>query len=68
MVRIAGIDKDFTNLELLFLQAEDSEKMELAAGYIAQTAAKVGEFEIKVELTEGQVIMIKAANKKGNEE
>lgn len=60
MVRIAGIDKDFTPLELMFAQAAPDEKMEIAAGYLANTVQALGDIEVKVELESDAIIVISA--------
>lgn len=60
MVRIAGIEKDLTPLELLFVQAEPNEKLELASGYIAQLANELGDLELKVTMGDDSVIIISA--------
>jgi hypothetical protein len=73
MVRIAGIDRDFSPLELMFHQAEEEEKLQLAAGYIAQLAAEYGELTLDIELESNSKIHISAVetptnNKGGSDE
>lgn len=64
MVRIAGIEKEFTPLELMFIQAPENEKLEIAAGYLAQVASNVGDIEVKIELESNTKVIINAKVKK----
>lgn len=65
MVRIAGIDRDFTELELMFHQADEEEKAELVAGYLANLTVQVGAgIRLRVELESDKVVEIETSIKK----
>lgn len=68
MVRIAGIKKDLSPLELLFMQSENNEKLELASGYIAVLVSEHGNLELKVTMGDGSIIIISANKQLGGEE
>lgn len=65
MVRIAGIDKDFTPLELLFYQEDDQTKLHLVSSYLANFTKEHGGLELTVTLDDDSVVKINTKIKKG---
>lgn len=63
MVRIAGIDKDLSPLEILFYQASDEERIELATSCLAIITQEAGGIEFTVTMEDGSVITITTAKK-----
>lgn len=60
MIKIAGIDKDFSAAEIAFHTATEGEKLNLSAGYIAAAAAASGRVQILTELDDGTKVKIEA--------
>lgn len=57
-MRIAGIDHEVSNLEVLWTTAEKEERLRLAVALFGDVAGEVGGFEIKAELGSGETITI----------
>lgn len=58
MVRIAGIDRELSPLEILWAQATDEERLNLTSSYLANITTLHGAIELKVELENDQIIII----------
>lgn len=64
MVRIAGIDKELSPLEVLFYQASDEERIELATSCLAVLTKQVGGVEFTVTMEDETVIKISTSEEK----
>lgn len=65
MIRIAGFDRDFSPLELLFHQEDDQTKMMLVSTYLANFTEEHGGIELKIELHDDSVVTVKTKIEKG---
>ena len=70
MVRIAGIDQELSTLELMWVQADDNERMMLATGLLVEFYKKAGQtYELKADTEDGMYIITvaKQAQEKSDE-
>lgn len=58
MVRIAGIERELSTLEVLFYQASRDEQIELASSCLALLTEELGGIEFTVEMETGSTVKI----------
>jgi hypothetical protein len=57
-MRVSGIDKDFSSLEILFYQADQQEQMELIATYLANKTRELGGIKLDIVLDDDTSVTI----------